>query len=307
MVKAALLLDKTPIMILSSASSTPEDRCLARLWEHKKFNATLTDLKSTFELDNPENIKAFRSMGVRNKKKPTKKPDSKAKTSCDGVGKVKKEKKLSSQKKVAMEFEEESLSENEGEQSVDGKNTKIKQKKVVNPSSEKLSEKARPKKPKQKPVSDDEDDSNVEEKTIDSFFVTNTGQSYLAAVSKPKTNTDHGLPSQKFTNNYEKPRSQKSFEQDNAFKENRKKQFDENDSNDNLHPSWKAKQRLKEIKPFQGKKMVFSDEGTVAEVKLPKNMTTTQNADPSLHPSWIAKQKAKPVIAEFTGKKIKFD
>lgn len=65
---------------------------------------------------------------------------------------------------------------------------------------------------------------------------------------------------------------------------------------EDLHPSWAAKQKQKELKPFQGKKIVFEADAE-RRVEPP--------APSDLHPSWAAKQKEKG-IQEFRGKKITF-
>ncbi|XP_046806408.1 uncharacterized protein DDB_G0283697 [Lucilia cuprina] len=82
---------------------------------------------------------------------------------------------------------------------------------------------------------------------------------------------------------------------------------------ENLHPSWAAKQKLKPvITGFQGKKITFGDEDdngkqtqqqTFNKTQTPKNVKSEQD----LHPSWAAKQKLKPAITAFQGKKITFD
>lgn len=84
-----------------------------------------------------------------------------------------------------------------------------------------------------------------------------------------------------------------------------------------LHPSWLAKQKTKGIATFQGRKMTFSEDAdnSKAPSVIPRVQTSSfplaksANGDDSakLHPSWLAKQKLKPVISEFTGKKITFE
>lgn len=86
----------------------------------------------------------------------------------------------------------------------------------------------------------------------------------------------------------------------------------------NLHPSWAAKQKLKPvITSFQGKKITFGEndyENSTNHSSLaaskntrPASVKTNDGKQDSLHPSWAAKQKLKPTITAFQGKKITFD
>ncbi|XP_037807351.1 myb-like protein X [Lucilia sericata] len=82
---------------------------------------------------------------------------------------------------------------------------------------------------------------------------------------------------------------------------------------ENLHPSWAAKQKLKPvITGFQGKKITFGDEDDNGKQTQQQTFNKTQTpksvkSDQDLHPSWAAKQKLKPAITVFQGKKITFD
>ena len=86
----------------------------------------------------------------------------------------------------------------------------------------------------------------------------------------------------------------------------------------NLHPSWAAKQKLKPvITSFQGKKITFGEndvENSTNHSSLTPSKNTrstpakiTDSKQDSLHPSWAAKQKLKPTITAFQGKKITFE
>lgn len=379
-------------MVLTTGSSTPTDRCLARLWEHKKFSKTLEGLKTAFVLSSEENLKALRSMGAKKKKKEGEKSKKslkkvKDKKSKNAKGREPKDDEEPQRKKLkkaklsegAMDFVEESATSDEAESDDEvksGKNAKVKSKQKLNSpdgdaknsgDSGEVSEEAEeeekvqksgakkgldkrqkppafkkgaPNAPKQAKKKENQRKTRaaeeaaihtqLQERTEDSFFVTSTGQSYMAAVPKsapaearPRdvpsqeswaaTNPKRDFSSNNFTNGRERSNVQRgSFNSENSFRSTRTPEAAAAAADDNLHPSWKAKQRLKEIKPFQGKKIVFGEEGEQVQVKTPKvvvqeKKTTQPSQDPDLHPSWLAKQKAKPTIAEFTGKKIKFD
>ena len=79
-------------------------------------------------------------------------------------------------------------------------------------------------------------------------------------------------------------------------------------SNQEMHPSWVAKQKKKPaIRDFKGKKTVFDDSSCApATAKVEKSNQPNSNEQSELHPSWAAKQKLKPAIANFQGKKTVF-
>lgn len=95
------------------------------------------------------------------------------------------------------------------------------------------------------------------------------------------------------------------------------KKFPNETNEENLHPSWAAKQKFKPIiTNFQGKKITFGDDDdnikNVISLAPNKNNKASyakpnDNKEDSLHPSWAAKQKLKPTITAFQGKKITFD
>ena len=78
--------------------------------------------------------------------------------------------------------------------------------------------------------------------------------------------------------------------------------------NDDLHPSWAAKQAQQGIKPFAGKKVVFDAEDGDTNMKpvATNRYPSKSDRQSDLHPSWAAKQ-AQQGIKPFTGKKIVFD
>ncbi|EDS34787.1 conserved hypothetical protein [Culex quinquefasciatus] len=170
------------------------------------------------------------------------------------------------------------------------------------------------------PEDDDEKDKSVQ--IQDSFFVTSSGQSYVATapvVDKKEQDQEEEEYSWKRTikkkdilgNKEERPQkrphpkdqdelhpSWKAKQQQKGIKpfQGQRKRLDEGDNpTPDLHPSWAAKQKQQGIKPFSGKKTTFdSDKAEPAA------------APEDLHPSWAAKQKQKG-IKPFAGKKIVFD
>lgn len=111
------------------------------------------------------------------------------------------------------------------------------------------------------------------ESTVDDFFITAEGTSYLStAVVK------------------EEPKDKKGTGEAHAKPQQAKwnKSFDKAPHQTN-HAGARHEPRQPFKRPFE-------------EVTEPK-----KEIDPNLHPSWLAKQKQKPIIAGFQGKKITFD
>uniref|UniRef100_A0A182KHP6 Sulfatase N-terminal domain-containing protein n=1 Tax=Anopheles christyi TaxID=43041 RepID=A0A182KHP6_9DIPT len=80
-------------------------------------------------------------------------------------------------------------------------------------------------------------------------------------------------------------------------------------SNNDVHPSWAAKQAQKAILPFAGKKVFFSDDNGAMKRNRPTHSNGVHNSqadNSNLHPSWVAKQ-AQSGIKPFSGKKMIFD
>ncbi|XP_060650258.1 uncharacterized protein LOC132787315 [Drosophila nasuta] len=134
----------------------------------------------------------------------------------------------------------------------------------------------------------------------DPFFITESGKPYLSTavvLSDENETEDEDKEEQLSRREYKKPLNK--WSENCAPRDN------------NRHPSWLAKEKLKPIiTGFKGKKTTFDDDGgtkqTIPAV-LPVAAATPESAEAGMHPSWIAKQKLKPKIAAFTGTKIKFD
>lgn len=175
-------------------------------------------------------------------------------------------------------------------------NEKTKKRKIENNSdsdeSEEKSAKVKTKKSKQKPknhVNEDESEEedeikskSIKNKTADPFFVSNSGESYLASIKNVASDDEDDYNNSGADK--EKNRQQKrSFSQHNK-KPVLKMKNSKGSSATSMH--YKEENKIKYIEPVVEK---------VQEEKL--------------HPSWIAKQQMRKVIQikEFTGTKIKFD
>ena len=146
------------------------------------------------------------------------------------------------------------------------------------------------------------------EKSIDSFFVTSSGDNYLANVKNADSDSDNETsnPPKKQRFDHTEKTMSKSFE---FSKESSVNKTEEK----NLHPSWVAKQNMKNQKKVilgaQGNKIKFGDDDEPHQILSTPIVKYVKQGDTSdkLHPSWIAKQQQKVTIKEFQGTKIKFD
>lgn len=157
---------------------------------------------------------------------------------------------------------------------------------------------------------------------LDSFFVTASGTSYMAAGvterSQPAGPND-GLDrrerrAQKFGRSSARRPERPQLQQQRNTSMRPQQTFQKSAANApeaGLHPSWAAKQKTKGIDQFQGKKIKFGETAPAPSSivrKAPQSIASTASEETAkLHPSWLAKQKQKPVISEFKGKKITFD
>nr|XP_040222118.2 uncharacterized protein LOC120949139 [Anopheles coluzzii] len=184
---------------------------------------------------------------------------------------------------------------------------------------------------------EDDDEEDGVELLTDSFFITETGERYVAVAPKLKPRAEGDEDSEeeeeeswKFANKRKK-REQQWQEQDNDEEldvgqnytthskasnlggkgkfANGKQMYNQSSKiNDDLHPSWAAKQAQQGIKPFAGKKVVFDAEDGDTNMKPvgTNRYPSKSDSQSDLHPSWAAKQ-AQQGIKPFAGKKIVFD
>uniref|UniRef100_A0A182W1D9 Serum response factor-binding protein 1 n=1 Tax=Anopheles minimus TaxID=112268 RepID=A0A182W1D9_9DIPT len=182
---------------------------------------------------------------------------------------------------------------------------------------------------------EEEDEKDGYEMITDSFFVTDTGARYVAVAPKfkPQVNDvmeeDVNKESWKLINRkkrrdqqWEEADNNEAFQTDskrpkqrkmgmNHFTNGRSAAHSSDKSsikNEDLHPSWAAKQAQKGIKPFAGKKVVFdAEDNSGSAPSYPQQSSGKYNAkNDDLHPSWAAKQAQKG-IKPFAGKKVVFD
>lgn len=151
---------------------------------------------------------------------------------------------------------------------------------------------------KKEPVKSLEEEEDDEDKCIqiqDSFFVTSTGQSYVATA--PVVNKKQQEEEEEFS--WKRTNRMKDIL---GNKEERPQKRPFNKEVDDVHPSWKAKQQQKGIYQYQGNRKQFDDDFSGTTAKRPRD----QQPDADLHPSWAAKQKQKG-FQPFAGKKTTFD
>ncbi|XP_049282976.1 uncharacterized protein LOC125763664 isoform X8 [Anopheles funestus] len=184
---------------------------------------------------------------------------------------------------------------------------------------------------------EEEDDKDGYQMITDSFFITDSGEQYVAVAPKFKPQADDDVEKYEESwklNNRKRRREQhttnagdtEAYDTDwnqpeaskvsvNHVMKSKSTRYEEPHmfgssfiNEQDLHPSWAAKQAQKGIKPFAGKRVLFDAEGDGGSSTTYNQQATgkfkTQNGD--LHPSWAAKQAQKG-IKPFAGKKVLFD
>lgn len=161
-------------------------------------------------------------------------------------------------------------------------------KEIVEKKSKKVEKKPKEKKDFKPPEEEDIDDKCIQ--IQDSFFVTSSGQNYVATAPVVDKKQQQQEEEEEFS--WKRANKRKDIL---GKKEERpqKRPFgkDADERNDDIHPSWKAKQQQQGIKQFQGQRKSFGEK---------------ELDDSDLHPSWAAKQKQRS-LQPFAGKKIKFE
>lgn len=151
---------------------------------------------------------------------------------------------------------------------------------------ENFKKKQKVKKEKISSIDEPMDDQSAEAPTtVDDFFITAEGTSYLSTAVVNRTQEDG--PDDGLDRRSRRAQQKGGKTNDNQTSFSKKtKNFNAND-NSNRFIGGKRKWNTEDI-----------DEG---ETETPKPI------DPNLHPSWLAKQKQKPTITAFKGTKIVFD
>ncbi|XP_065076646.1 cilia- and flagella-associated protein 251 [Ochlerotatus camptorhynchus] len=292
-----------------------EERALLRFHENNKLQPEVKTLIRRFGLNSKLEVldKYLKNRGDGKKaqagKKTTKRKDKPKK-----AAKEKKEKQESEDQGFCEADDgresmgsasglESSHGDDDSEEEETGKFVKlalIKERTVKKEQVPKKGEKKLKKKKESKP-SEDDDTENKCVQVQDSFFVTSSGQTYVATAPV----VDKKQREQEEKEEFSWKRSNKRKDILGKMEERpQKRPFSSSkeagDNYDDIHPSWKAKQQQKGITQFQGQRKRFDEEES-----FPKRSNNTQE-DPDLHPSWAAKQKQRN-IQPFAGKKIKFD
>lgn len=154
--------------------------------------------------------------------------------------------------------------------------------------------------------------------TVDSFFITESGSNYMSSVVLDQNQNDEdintNLPFHKRVIN-------KNIVHTPGINRRQRRQGitvptfvpqpiepPKKKLNEDVHPSWLAKQKQRSIQEFQGKKITFDDSGNNTKKFVAEKISAPEPvADKTLHPSWAAKLKQKPIMTEFKGSKIVFD
>ncbi|XP_053693596.1 uncharacterized protein LOC128741664 [Sabethes cyaneus] len=280
------------------AASTVEHRALMRFHENKKLHPEIKALIRRFGLKSKMDVLdkylkgpagcAKKGKQQKRKKKNEKKKKKETEQDSEDQGFCEVGEKSESDEEIASDEDSVSGGMAEG----DGKFVKVAKATVETSNSKKLkrkSDKSRSKTVKIKKVfiaPDEEDDD--EEKCVkiqDSFFVTSSGQSYVATA--PVVDSKELEKEELSWKRAVKRKDIFGRKEEEPSKQNK---------TDDLHPSWKAKQQQKGIAAFEGKRKRFGDDSV---------KTTTKSAS-DMHPSWVAKQQQR-TLQPFQGKKTKFD
>lgn len=154
--------------------------------------------------------------------------------------------------------------------------------------------------------------------TVDSFFITESGSNYMSSVVLDQNQNDEDINTDL---PFHKKVIKKNIVHTPGINRRQRRQgitvptfvpqpieTPKKKLNEDVHPSWLAKQKQRSIQEFQGKKITFDDSGNnskkfvTAKISVPEPVP-----DKTLHPSWAAKLKQKPIMTEFKGSKIVFD
>lgn len=318
-------LDKKSLeKVATNPKSSPEQKVTARILKNIKIQSKLSEVK---DLYGSEIVEEFIKKSAERKKTKLLNPRLK---------RVKNKKIKKAADKISLKWvEEDNSDDDEGQRDPDDANSNeydnsesvtvpksktknvIIEKRVILNQTEDESEISKPELPKlngtkesygqngfAKKIKPNKSKLNLE-KSIDSFFVTSSGDNYLANVrnvDSDESDTEKPKPVNK------KPRLE-TLEQRKPEISNVKKSFDQKVEEKQLHPSWIAKQNQKKIVlGVQGSKIKFGDDNETLASPAPivKYVKQEDSAD-KLHPSWLAKQKQKQTIKEFQGTKIKFE
>lgn len=296
---SALTFDKNPAKILTNNLSSIEDASLAHIVTFKTVSVKVNQIKTKFGLNEHDEDWREKVNEIGKKKKKKIEKETNKNRNKERKEAHKKTKELVKKRDELLETIDDTVGSDE-EDNLDESSAKS-EKKSTNFVDTDIKKKNLTKK---KSITDPL-------KTADPFFLTGTGESYLATkiVDRIQPNgPNDGLDrkerrAQQFGSKPKAiPKSHKSYDTPAVpIRPSKPVQIP-----DDLHPSWAAKMKSKGIDKFQGKKMKFDDDEPPKVVSKTVAPQAKEDAE-KIHPSWAAKQKLKPVISEFKGSKIVFD
>ncbi|KAG4076107.1 hypothetical protein HA402_011453 [Bradysia odoriphaga] len=300
---AALTFDKNPTKIITSQLSSIEDASLAIIVTYKTVCAKVNEIKTKFGL-NGSSEEWRQTVGEIGKKK--KKKIDRETNKVQNKERKEAHKKHSELVKKRDEWLDKNMETNGDISGTDDEEN-------VLPSVKREKRKAtdfivtdiKTKTPaKKKPTPD-------ALKTADPFFLTGTGETYLATkiVDRVQPHGPNDGLDRKERRAQQFGGAPKTVPKRHGVPAGSSVYQKSIITPDNLHPSWAAKMKSKGIDKFQGKKMKFDDDETsiVVSKSVAPQPSQPKEEQEKIHPSWAAKQKLKPVISEFKGNKIVFD
>ncbi|KAG5672831.1 hypothetical protein PVAND_002921 [Polypedilum vanderplanki] len=233
------------IKIITNAHSIEIDRVIARILQNSLIQKTLVSLKEKYGVEVVERF-------LKNNEKKIKKTELKRLTTTTVT--TKKKRKVSEE--LIEIRSEESISDNDDDTEVVVKENKPKSNESV-------------KKQKKKEKSDvKEQQVHQVEKTIDPFFVSETGESYLATITAVGSDDENEIIDKKERSHKKSIKKSQPASSSQFQRKDIKKVVDkitahnETTKEQDLHPSWKAKQQMKkfQIQEFKGSKIKFDDD-----------------------------------------------
>lgn len=327
--------------MITNEKATAEERALARIFSHKNLVTGIAAIKEKFELDDSNDIWKRMIFEVGKKKKMKLK---KAGKWVEPAGREKKTvQKMSN--KPQIEREEWLKNNTDAKKECKEKSEKVEGKKPKRKATVKDDEKSSSddenssvlikanedsseeesdtsdeeqiiKKPVTKKVKMEEMKEDVPNQTIDSFFITESGSNYMSSVVLDRSENDEdintNLPFHKKLVNKNQIHTpginRRQRRQGITVPTFAPKPIEPAKKlNEDVHPSWLAKQKQRSIQEFKGKKITFDDSGSNTHKFVAPKIAAESVPDKTLHPSWAAKLKQKPIMTEFKGSKIVFD
>lgn len=344
--------------MITNEKSSAEERALARIFSHKNLVTGIAAIKEKFQLDDSNDIwkRMIFEVGKKKKmklkksgkwvepagreKKPVQKMNNKPQIereewlknnteSKEVEEEVEKSIKKKTEKvegknlkrKTPIKVEESDSSESSEEETNSFFIKDVKEELDESDESEESEKEEIIKKPANKKIKKEEIEikEEIPVQTVDSFFITESGNNYMSSVVLDQNQNDEDI-------NTNLPFHKKVINKNQVHTPgiNRRQRRQgitvptfvpkpieptPKKHNEDVHPSWLAKQKQRSIQEFQGKKITFDDSGNNTKKFVAVKVSAVEQPvpDKTLHPSWAAKLKQKPIMTEFKGSKIVFD